>query len=69
MNSFPGGEGDDTPVEATEADVAEQQTPVDPSADGDDDTSASPPAADVEASEGDLADQAIAVPWDEDDQR
>lgn len=68
MNTFQGGEGDDTPVEATEADIAEQQTPVDPSANGDD-TAVTPPASDVEASEGDLADQAIAVPWDEDDQR
>ena len=68
MDTFPGGEGDDTPVEATEADIAEQQTPVDPSADGND-TAASPPTTDVEASEGDLADQAIDVPWDEDDQR
>jgi hypothetical protein len=68
MNTFQGGEGDDIPVEATEADIAEQQTPVDPGANGDD-TAASPPASDVEASEGDRVDQAIAVPWDEDDQR
>ena len=68
MSTFPGGEGDDTGVEATEADIADQQTPVDPSADGDD-TAASPPASDVEAAEGDLAEQAIAVPWDEDEQR
>jgi hypothetical protein len=68
MSTFPGDEGGGAPTEATEADVAEQQTPVDPRADGDA-APAGPPAADVEASEGDLAEQAIAVPWDEDEQR
>jgi hypothetical protein len=68
MSTFPGDEGGDAPAEATEADVAEQQTPVDPAGEGDAEA-VSTPAVDAEASEGDLAEQAIAVPWDEDDQR
>jgi anti-sigma regulatory factor (Ser/Thr protein kinase) len=68
MSTVPGGNGGEAPAEATEADVAEQQTPVDPTADGDG-APARIQAADVEASEGDLAEQAIAVPWDDDEQR
>jgi anti-sigma regulatory factor (Ser/Thr protein kinase) len=55
------------PVEASDADLAEQQAPVDV-----DDTPAAPPrvaGADTEADEADLAEQAIEVPLDEDEQR
>jgi anti-sigma regulatory factor (Ser/Thr protein kinase) len=65
------GDAATTPVEASEADVAEQLTPV-----AYDDTATSAPSAapplrtaDVEADEADLAEQSIAVPLDEDEQR
>ena len=57
-----------TLAEATEADIAEQRAPLDPAIDPDG-SAAEYPSTDVEAAEGDLAEQAIAVPWDEDEQR
>ncbi len=57
----------DAPLEAPEGDVADQQTPVDPSdTDGDDPV---PPVATsgVEADEADLLDQALPVPFDDED--
>ena len=56
----------DTPLEAPEADVAEQEAPVDPT---DDSNDAVPPVAtsDVEADEADLLEQARAVPLDDED--
>ena len=57
---------DDTPLEAPEADVAEQEALVDPTDDSDD---AVPAVAtsDVEADEADLVEQARAVPLDDED--
>lgn len=59
----------DPGYEVTEADLAEQQTPVRP----DDEGAAGVPAPDtdttVEADEGDLAEQALVVPLDEDEDR
>jgi hypothetical protein len=54
----------DTPLEAPEADVAEQEAPVDPTSDD-----PLPPVAtsDVEADEADLLEQAQAVPLDDED--
>jgi hypothetical protein len=60
-------DGHDTPLEAPEADVAEQRTPANPTdTDGDD---AVPPVATsvVEADEADLLEQARTVPSDDDD--
>ena len=56
------------PTEATEADLAEQQAPLRPQDDRDS-SGAPAPTADVEADEGDLLEQAIAVPLDEDELR
>ena len=55
----------DTPLEAPEADVAEQEAPVDPTEQHD----PLPPVAtsDVEADEADLLEQARAVPLDDED--
>ena len=53
--------------QATEADVAEQRTPVE--AEGYAGAAAPVPTTDVEAAEGDLVEQSIAVPLDEDEQR
>lgn len=57
---------DDTPLEAPEADVAEQEALVDPTEDSDE---AVPAVAtsDVEADEADLLEQARAVPLDDED--
>ncbi len=59
------GDEHDTPLEAPEADVAEQEAPVDPS----DTNDALPPVAtsDVEADEADLLEQALAVPLDDEE--
>jgi anti-sigma regulatory factor (Ser/Thr protein kinase) len=59
------------PVEASDADLAEQQAPVDAGDPSDDEVAAPPGAAggDAEANEADLAEQAIEVPLDEDEQR
>jgi hypothetical protein len=56
----------DTPLEAPEADVAEQEALVDPTDDGND---AVPPVStsDVEADEADLLEQARPVPLDDED--
>ncbi len=56
----------DTPLEAPEADVAEQEALVDPT---DDNTGAVPPVAtsDIEADEADLLEQAQSVPLDDED--
>ena len=56
----------DIPLEAPEADVAEQEALVDPTDDGND---AVPPVAtsDVEADEADLLEQARPVPLDDED--
>ncbi len=62
------GPQDSAPAEATEADLAEQRAPLDPATDSDG-ADAGDLSTDVEAAEGDLAEQAIAVPWDEDEQR
>ena len=57
---------DDTPLEAPEADVAEQEALVDPT---DDNNDAAPMVAtsDVEADEADLLEQARSVPLDDED--
>ena len=57
---------DDTPLEAPEADVAEQEALVDPT---DDTNDAAPTVAtsDVEADEADLLEQARSVPLDDED--
>jgi len=56
----------DTPLEAPEADVAEQEALVDPT---DDSNDVVPPVAtsDVEADEADLLEQARPVPFDDED--
>jgi hypothetical protein len=68
MTTSNGPEDSAAPAEATEADIAEQRAPLDPATDPDA-PAAGYPSTDVEAAEGDLAEQAIAVPWDEDEQR
>ena len=58
----------ETPLEASEADVAEQQTPVDPSElDDSDDPIRAVRASDVDADEGDLLEQAMPVPLEDDE--
>ena len=61
-----GRDDDDTPLEAPEADVAEQEALVDPT---DDTNDLVPPVAtsDVEADEAELLEQARAVPLDDED--
>lgn len=71
MTSTQGPDGRDTSLEAPEADVAEQRIPVDPTEldDLDDTDGPIPPvrASDVEADEGDLLEQAMPVPLEDDD--
>jgi hypothetical protein len=61
-----GRDDHDTPLEAPEADVAEQEALVDPIHDDNDEV---PPVAtsDVEADEADLLEQARLVPLDDED--
>jgi hypothetical protein len=56
----------DTPLEAPEADVAEQEALVD-AADDSNDAVPQVATSDVEADEADLLDQAWSVPLDDDD--
>jgi anti-sigma regulatory factor (Ser/Thr protein kinase) len=58
-----------TPTEASDADVAEQLTPVGPDDESGADAAPTLAGADVEANEADLAEQAMPVPLDEDEQR
>ena len=60
----PPGDHSELPPEADEADVAEQLAAVDA---GENDTALAAPFPDAEASEGDLIEQAIPVPLDEDE--
>ena len=57
---------DDTPLEAPEADVAEQEALVDPTDDSHD-AAPSVSTSDVEADEADLLEQAWSVPLDDED--
>jgi hypothetical protein len=72
MTSTRGPDEGDTPLEAPEADVAEQRTPVDPNelddVDGSDDPIPAVRTADVDADEGDLLEQATPVPLEDDDE-
>jgi hypothetical protein len=69
MTSTRGPDEGDTSLEAPEADVAEQQIPVDP-AELDDTDDPIPPVrvSDVDADEGDLLEQAMPVALEDDDQ-
>ena len=62
-----GRDGNDPPLEAPEGDVAEQQTPVDPTEADSDGPVPSVATSDVEADEADLLEQAQPVPFDDED--
>ena len=62
-----GRDGHDPPLEAPEGDVAEQQTPVNPTEVDSDSPVPSVATSDVEADEADLLEQARPVPFDDED--
>ena len=69
MTSTQGPDERDASLEAPEADVADQQIPVDPTELDDTDVPIPPVrASDVEADEGDLLEQAMPVPLEDYDE-